>query len=351
MLYASINVLVRLALDLIVLRRTSDAERDLEILALRHQVAVLRRQVKRPELLPADRLILSALGLRIPPGRLMFSPATLLRWHRELVRGHWAAFRLRPRRGRPPIVEELRQLILDIARANPRWGDRRIQGELLKLGYRVSVTTIRGILRRNRIPPAPRRDGPTWAKFLRAHAGAVLACDFFTVDTVLLKTLYVLVFIEIHSRRVLYARCTAHPNSAWVTQQARNLTWALNRLESPVELFIHDRDRKFVDDFDRVLRAEGAQVVLTPYRWPRANAHCERVIKTFRHEALDWLIVFGEQHLQEVLKDYLEHYNRERPHLALDLHPPERGVQLRSGSVERRHRLRGLINEYHRAVA
>ena len=258
MLYASIYSLVRLAINLVALRRTSDAERDLEILALRHQVAVLRRHVKRPELLPADRLILSAVGLRLPPGRLMFSPATLLRWHQEPVRRHWSAFRSRPRCGRPPISDELRQLILRVARENPRWGDRRIQGELLKLGYRVSATTIREILRRHRVPPSPRREGPTWPEFLRAHAGAVLACDFFTVDTVLLKTLYVLVFLEIHSRRILHASCTAHPNSAWVTQQARNLTWELGRLEGPVQLFIHDRDRKFVDDFDHVLRAEGA---------------------------------------------------------------------------------------------
>src|SRR5579859_7486852 len=140
-------------------------------------------------------MILAALGLRLPPGRLLFSPATLLRWHLELVRRHWSAFRLRPRRGRPPISDELRNLILRLGRENPRWGDRRIQGELLKLGHRVSATTIRGVLRRHRVPPAPRRDGPTWAQFLNAHAGAILACDFFTVDTVLLRTLYVLVFM------------------------------------------------------------------------------------------------------------------------------------------------------------
>jgi hypothetical protein len=160
-----------------------------------------------------------------------------------------------------------------LARENPRWGDRRIQGELLKLGYRVSATTIRGLLKRHRVPPAPRRDGPTWAQFLSAHAGAILACDFFTVETVLLKTLHVLVFMEIHSRRILYANCTAHPNSTWVTQQARNLSWELSQLEAPIELAIHDRDCKFGVEFDQVLRGEGAAVVLTPYRRPRANAH------------------------------------------------------------------------------
>ena len=247
-------MLLRLAISLAVLRSSSDAERDLEILALRHQVAVLRRQVRRPDLVPADRMILAALGMRLRPGRLLFSPATLLRWHRELVRRRWSAFGLRPRRGRPPISDELLDLIMRLGRENPRWGDRRIQGELLKLGYRVSATTIRGVLRRHRVPPAPRRDGPTWAQFLTAHAGAILACDFFTVDTVLLRTLYVLVFLEIGSRRILYANCTAHPNAAWVAQQARNLTWDLNQLEAPIQLAIHDRDSKFVDEFDDVLR-------------------------------------------------------------------------------------------------
>ncbi len=294
-------MLLRRAISLAVLRTSSDAQRDLEILALRHQVAVLRRQVKRPDLLPTDRMILAAIGRRLPAGRLLFSPATLLRWHQELVRKHWSAFGLRPRRGRPPISDELQDLILRLGRENPRWGDRRIQGELLKLGYRVSATTIRGVLRRHRVPPAPRRDGPTWAQFMHAHAGAILGGDFFTVDTVLLGTLYVLVFLEIHSRRILYANCTAHPNSAWVTQQARNLSWELNHCKAPIRLAIHDRDAKFVDGFDRVLRGEGVKVALTPYRRPKANAHCERVIKTLRHEALDWLLIIGERHLRLVL--------------------------------------------------
>ena len=338
-LYASIYMLVRLAISLSILRSSSNAERDLELLALRHQVAVLRRRVKRPDLLPTDRLILTALGLRLPPGRLLFSPAILLRWHRELVRKHWSAFGLRPRRGRPPISDELRQLILRLARENPRWGDRRIQGELLKLGYRVAATTIRGILRQHRVPPAPRREGPTWSQFLAAHAGAILACDFFTIDTVMLRTLYVLVFLEIHSRRILYADCTPHPNSAWVTQQARNLSWELSRLDAPIQLAIHDRDAKFVEEFDRVLRSEGANVALTPYRCPRANAHCERAIKTIRYEALDWLLIFGESHLRLVLWQYIDHYNRQRPHLALDLHPPEPSARHDSGPIVRQPRL------------
>ena len=275
MLYASLYAVLRVVAHIALLRTQSDSQRECELLALRHQVAILSRHVKRPELLPADRLILAALGRHLPAGRLLFSPATLLRWHRELVRSRWAAFGLRPRRGRPPISDELHNLILRLGRENPRWGDRRIQGELLKLGYRVSASAIRGILRRHRVPPAPRRVGPTWRQFLAAHAGAVLACDFLTVDTAFLGTLYVLVFLEIQSRRILYVNCTAHPNSTWVTQQARNLSWGLSDLGSPIQLFIHDRDSKFVSDFDKVLRSEGAKVALTPYRCPRANAHCE----------------------------------------------------------------------------
>jgi transposase InsO family protein len=167
---------------------------------------------------------------------------------------------------------------------------------------------------------------------------------------VLLKTLYVLVFLEIHSRRILYANCTAHPKSAWVTQQARNLTWELSQLESPIQLAIHDRDCKFADEFDQVLRSEGANVVLTPYRCPRANAHCERVIKTLRHEALDWLLIFSERHLRFVLQAYVMHYNQQRPHLALDLRPPQAASEPGSGPVWREQVLYGLINEYRRAA-
>ena len=159
-----------------------------------------------------------------------------------------------------------------------------------------------------------------------------------------------LVFLEIHSRRILYADCTSHPNSAWVTQQARNLSWELSQLEAPIQLVIHDRDAKFVEEFDRALRSEGARVALTPYRRPRANAHCERLIKTIRYEALDWLLICGESHLRLVLRQYIDDYNHQRPHLALDLHPPQPAGSHVSGPIVRQPRLGGLINEYHRAA-
>ncbi len=167
--------MVRLIVGAIELHGRSSEELKLEILVLRHEVAILRRQVKRPDLFPTDRLILAALGHHLQAGKLMFAPATLLRWHRELVRHKWAAFQRRPRRGRPPIAEEIQALIQQMARENPRWGDRRVKGELLKLGIKVSASAIRMLLRKHRVPPAPRRNGPTWREFIRAHAAAIIA--------------------------------------------------------------------------------------------------------------------------------------------------------------------------------
>ena len=263
MLFASVYALARLLVAILRLHAQAEAERDLELRALPHEVAILRRQVKRPDLLPADRLLLAALGRRLPIGRLLFTPATVLRWHRELVRRRWSAFGRRPRRGRPPILEQLRNLIVRMAGENSRWGERRIQGELLKLGYRVSNSTIRKILRRHRLGPAPRRTGPTWSQFLRAHARAVLACDFLTVDSVRLGVLYVLVFLEIGSRRVIFCNATSHPDSAWVAQQARNAAWELEELKIPIKVLIHDRDSKYSSDFDAVFSAAGTKIART----------------------------------------------------------------------------------------
>ena len=225
MLFASVYALARLQVAILLLRTQAEPERDLELLALRHEVAILRRHVKRPDLLPTDRLPLAALGRRLPAGRLLFTPGTLLRWHRQLVRRRWSAFGRRPRRGRPPIPEEVRGLIVRMADENPRWGERRIQGEMLKLGYRISNSTIRKILRRHRLGPAPRRSGPTSSQFLRAHAHAVLACDFLTVDSVRLGVLYVLVFVEIGSRRVTVSSATPPQIPIRHGWRSRRATW------------------------------------------------------------------------------------------------------------------------------
>ncbi len=244
--------IVRLLLKILVVRGHSHARLRAEVLALRHQLRVLERQVGRPRWQPVDRILLTAAS-RILPGpawlSLLPSPETLLRWHRELVRGKWAAFRRRPRRQRPAPTE-LHQLILRLARENPRWGYRRIQGELLGLGYRCSHLTVRKVLRRHRLLPAPRRSQRSWRQFVREHAEQILATDFFTVDTIWLTTLYVLFFIELGSRRVHLAGCTFHPTGEWVAQQARNLAWKLQDGDLRARFLLHDRDSKFTTVFD-----------------------------------------------------------------------------------------------------
>lgn len=356
LLYLVVRTLVRLLVSAGPPGR-ADGARDLEILVLRHQLCVLQRTAGPPRLRAIDRILLAAASRAIPRERwvaFLVAPATLLRWHRELVRWKWTYGRT-GRPGRPPIEAAIRELILRLARENPRWGCVRIEGELRKLGIRVSATTIRTLLRTARLGPAPRRTGPTWTEFLRAQASGVMACDFFTVETAWLRTLYVLVFIEIGSRRIHLSPATAHPDSAWVTQQARNLALALDARASPVRFLIHDRDSKFSRPFDEVLRSEGARVIRTPIRAPNANAYAERVIATMRAECLDWTLILGRRHLDRTLRTYAEHYNRQRPHRALGLAPPlaEAGepIQVSPRDVRRRDLLGGLIHEYHRAAA
>ena len=219
-----LSLAIRAAAQVFVGRSTDDGSKDLEILVLRHQLRVLRRKAGRPRLRPFDRLLLSAVSRVLPRdrwGSFLVSPTTILRWHRELVRRKWT-YRRGGRPGRPPLNPEVQALVLRLARENPRWGCVRISGELRKLGIRVGATTIRTLLRRHGLGPAPRRTGPTWSEFLRAQAEGILACDFFAAETIGLKTLYVLFFIELGSRRVQVAGVTTHPDSAWVTQQARN---------------------------------------------------------------------------------------------------------------------------------
>jgi transposase InsO family protein len=219
--------------------------------------------------------------------------------------------------GRPPLDSELRELVLRLARENPRWGCVRIQGELRKLGRRVGATTIRSLLRQAGLGPGPRRNGPSWTEFLRAQANGILACDFFTVETVWLRTLYVLFWIEHGSRRVHLAGVTANPDGAWVTQQAR--TMAIDERLQNVRFLIHERDAKFGGAFDGIVGSEGVRVIETPFRAPRANAVAERWVRTVRSECLDHLLIVGRRHLEQVLRAYLNQYNVERPHRSLAL--------------------------------
>jgi putative transposase len=326
---------------------------ELENAVLRHQVKVLRRTVRRPELREQDRAFLAAASRALSRDRwasFMVTPQTLLRWHRQLVRRKWTYPGRGP--GRPPLDPETTDLIIRLGRENPRWGCVRIQGELRKLGIRVGASTIRRILRRVGQGPAPRRTGRTWSEFLRAQGRGVLACDFFTVETVFLNTLYVLFFIELSTRRVHLAGATRRPDSAWVTQQARNLA-ITGDLEGK-HILLRDRDAKFPGPFDEVFRTEGLTAVKTPVRAPRANAFAERWVGSVRRECLDHVLVFGRRHLQRVLSAYAEHYNRARPHRGLDLQPPDPGPRAEAvpGAKVRRHDvLGGLIHEYHRSAA
>jgi putative transposase len=338
-------------LRLLVRGRRSEFAKDVELLVLRHQLAVLGRQQRRPSLRPADRALLAALARLLPPRQrhgLLVRPQTLLRWHRELVRRKWT----QPQRpvGRPSVNRRVRDLVLRFARENPRWGYPRIAGELLKLGLRVSPSTVRRILLTNQLGPAPRRSGPSWRQFLRRQAATALACDFFTVETFSLRRFYVLFFIELASRRVHVAGCTTNPTGAWVTQQARNLSFT--GLLERMRFLIHDRDSKFAASFDEVFRSEGIKVVHTPIRAPQANAYAERFVRTIRAECLDWLLIIGRRHLESVLRTYTAHYNQERPHRGLALLSPEDAeLPLSHGEIKRRDRLGGLIHEYNRAAA
>ncbi len=346
--------LLRVLLDVLATNHGDQAELQAEVLALRRQVQVLERQIKRVHWSPSDRMVLAALRERIPSSGwvgLLVKPETVLGWHRALVRRKWAAYRGRPRRGRPPISAECRQLIVRMARENPGWGYFRIRGELLKLGYQVAATTIRSVLLAAGVPPAGRRSEQTWKQFLAAHAETLIAADFFSVDTILFKRLYVPICVHLASRRVLLASCTSQPNTDWVTQQARNLSWKLEDEAIKLSVLIHDRDKKFAPEADRVFLSQGARVILTPLMAPRANAHAERWIGSCRRECLDRMLIVNQRHLQAVIDECCLHYNGERPHRSRSLRPPASPsdrVQTTDGQIERTTRLGGLLSGYRR---
>ena len=324
MLYCFLYVVVRFILEALLVRGRSDARLRAEVLALRHQLGVLQRQVGRPRWQPTDRLVLAAISRVLPRPSwrsLLPSPETLLRWHRELDRRKWAAYRRRPSRGRPMPRSELHELILKFARENEGWGYRRIVGELRKLGHRCSHLTVRKVLRRHGLEPAPRRSQRSWREFVRQHADQILACDLFSVDTVWLTRLYVFFFIEVGSRRVHLAGCTYNPSEEWVAQQARNLAWKLQDGTLKARFLLRDRDSKFSASFDEIFKSEGVEVIRLPFRAPRANAYSERWVRTARREVLDRLLILGRRHLEEVLAVFIDHYNCARPHQGIDQRP------------------------------
>jgi len=339
--------------ELVVLSLRSEDAKEVEIMVLRHQLLVLKRQVKRPDLKPHDRAILAAAS-RVLPNRRWSSffvrPETVLRWHRSLVARRW---NYPHRQGRAPKHTEVRHLVIRLAEENPTWGYRRIQGELKGLGVAIAPSAVWSILRAHGIGPAPRSTGPSWSEFLKHQAAGTIACDFFTVDSVFFRRFYALFFIEIASRKVHLAGITSTPDASWVTQQARNFVAHWETF--PFRFLIRDRDAKYVSGFDDVFRSEGLRIIRTPIQAPRANAFAERFVGTLRRECLDRILIFGRGDLESTLRIFVDHYNRRRPHRALDMEapapsnrplPPDEA----SGRVLRTDVLGGLIHEYERAA-
>jgi transposase InsO family protein len=315
---------LRRLLEFVVLCFRSEREKEIEIVLLRHQLRVLERQVARPQLTQADRALLAAFSRTLPRRawrRSAFvTPATLLRWHRELVARRWTYPHGRP--GRPGTPTEVRELVVRLARENPGWGYRRIQGELVGVGIKLAASTVWTILKEAGIAPAPKRLETSWSEFLRQQAATILECDFITVDTLFLRRFYVLFFVELATRRVHLAGITTNPDGRWVTQQARNLLMQLDDAGVQPRFLVRDRDCKFTREFDEVFRSEGIRVIRAPVRAPKARAHAERWVGTVRRECLDRLLILGRSHLQHVLAAYVAHYNEHRPHRALAQRPP-----------------------------
>jgi putative transposase len=346
-------VVLRRVLQLAALSFRSSDLKELEIVVLRHELAILRRRNRRPVMTWTDRLFLAAASHLLLGTRwrsFIITPGTLLRWHRRLVAKRWTYGR---RAGRPPIRREIRALVVRFARDNPRWGYQRIVGELKGLGITVSATTVRTWLRGAGLGPGGTRGEMTWREFLRAHRRSMLAVDFFTVETMWLQRLYGLFFIELGSRRVHVAGCTPNPSAPWVTQQARQLAWTLADRPESFRFLIRDRDQKFTDSFDEVFRSHGFEIIRTPFRAPQANGVAERFVGTVRSECLDWLLLLNHQHLERVLEVFVEHYDGHRPHRALALTPPHPTgppvspvTEWGEARVQRRDRLGDVVHEY-----
>jgi putative transposase len=306
----------------LVLLARSDASRDVGILVLRHEVAILRRRVTRPKPDWAGRAVIAALT-RLLPRHLrlhrIVTPATLLAWHRRFVKNTWT---YPDTTGRPPVPEEIRELVRQLARRNPRWGHRRIQGELPGPGHRIGEGTIRRILAEAGLTPAPRRASPAWRQFLTSQASGILACDFLPAGTVFLRRLYVFFVMEIGTRRVRILGVTARPAGERTAQQARNLLMDLGERAARFRFLIRDRDSKFTTVSDDVLAGTGVRIIKTPIRSPRANSLAGRYAGTLRRECLDHLLIYGERHLRRVLAEYAQHYNEHRPHQSREQRPP-----------------------------
>jgi putative transposase len=344
----------------ITIGRLSEQEKDLEILVLRQQLSILQRKLDHP-IRPSrvEKMTLAVLTTKIKKisrratDQLqdiirIFQPETILRWHRELVRRKWT-YPNQNKGGRPATSKEIENLILRLARENSRWGYGKIQGELRKLYFRVSETSIRNILNRHGILPAPARHGSLgWRYLMNHYKEQILACDFFTVETILLQTIYVFFFIELGSRRVHFAGITINPNQFWVTQQARQLVWQLSDGDTSFRFLIHDNDRSLSLAFDTVFKSEGFHVIKTPFQAPNANSFAERWVRTAREECLDLILIFNAAHLRRVMLEFVDYYNSARPHQGIHQQSPIPYHLPASGSIQCRNILGGIIHDYFR---
>lgn len=343
----------------------SDREKDAEILALRHQITVLERQLgeKRVRFTLSDRAFLAALLHRLPRDvlrrvRLPVRPGTLLRWHRDLLaRRHGAASR--PKRpGRPRTVHSIRALVLRLANENPSWGYRRVHGERLVLGVKVAASTVWEILKEAGIDPARQRSSSTWADFLCSQADALLACDFFETATLSGARLYVFAVIEHTNRRIRILGATAHPTASWVAQAAKNLVMDLEDAGCRARFLIRDRDGKFPALFDAILKDAGIEAVLSAVRTPRMNSIMERWVQTCRRELLDRTLIWNQRHLLHALREFEQFYNSHRPHQGIANTRPLRPLptpianpdEIARLDIRRRERLGGILNEYQHAA-
>jgi len=351
-IFSLVYLLTRRLFELLVLRARTDTSKDIEILVLRHEVSVLRRQVATAPGRPGRAGCVVCCASPAALAGVLRATHDTAALAPGLVAHKWTSPTATPP-GRPPTARVVQELVHRFATENPDWEYRRIHSELAGLGHRVAPSTVWLILQHAGLDPAPRRWGPTWRQFLTTQAATIMACDFFTIDTVFLRRLSVLFFLEHRTRRVHLAAVTAHPTGSWVTQQARTLLMDLGDRVDQLRFLIRDRDATFVADVDAVFTSEQIKIIRTPARAPRANAIAERWVDTVRRECTNRILILGHRHLITVLSTYLTHDNSHRPHRALDQRPPRHDpttVTLLDTPIRRHRVLGGVINEYRRAA-
>ncbi len=349
------RLLYRFLAQLAGLAVRSGRWKDLQIIVLRHENAVLRRQVGRPSLTDDDRSLLGAIATALPKALRtgwLVTPDTLPRRHHKRIARQWNQQPTR-RAGRPPISAEIRQLIVRLANENPTWGHRRIQGELARLDHKIAHSTVWQILTDNDIDPPPNRSDVTRSEFL--HSQAAVACDFLTVDTAFLRRYDVLFFIHVTSREVIFAGITANPTGAWTTQAARNLFFVHSELLTSAPALVRDRANQSVAGFDEVFRTQGFKILKTPVRVPVANTFTERWIGSIHRELLDRTIIWNERQPERLVRNYVDHHNQHRPHQSLGQRPPTPahdppGAPPSTVAVLRTTQCDGLIHEYKNAA-